>query len=109
MSRMVLGIVGSYRKGGSIDQTVSAVLASATAAGAATDKIYLLDSHIEFCTNCRRCTQQPGPNLGRCFLEDLAAMREHLELPERMLRQARSAGKNLVNQADRRELPDSHA
>jgi hypothetical protein len=70
MSRMILGIVGSYRKGGTIDQAVSTVLAAAAAGGAATEKIYLLDSRIEFCTNCRRCTQQPGPAPGRCFLED---------------------------------------
>lgn len=70
MSRTVLGIVGSYRKGGSIDQAVTAVLAAAAADGAATEKIYLLDSHIEFCTNCRSCTQHPGDEPGRCFLED---------------------------------------
>jgi len=70
MSRTVLGIVGSYRKGGAIDQTVSEVLASAAEGGAATEKIYLLDSRIEFCTNCRSCTQQPGADPGRCSLED---------------------------------------
>jgi hypothetical protein len=70
MSRTVLGIVGSYRKGGIIDQTVSAVLAAAAEGGVATDKVYLLDARIEFCTNCRRCTQHPGPDPGRCPLED---------------------------------------
>lgn len=80
MSRMVLGIVGSYRKGGAIDQAVSTVLVAAAAGGAATEKIYLLDSHIEFCTNCRICTQQPGPDPGRCFLEDdMAGIIERIE------------------------------
>lgn len=80
MSRMVLGIVGSYRKGGSIDQAVSAVLAAAAAGGAATEKIYLLDSHIEFCTNCRSCTQQPGYAPGPCSLEDdMAGLIERIE------------------------------
>lgn len=66
----VLGIVGSYRRGGTIDQAVSAVLAGAEEDGAAVEKLYLLDQHIEFCSNCRRCTQQPGPAPGRCHLED---------------------------------------
>jgi len=80
MTQTVLGIVGSYRKGGAIDQTVSAVLAGAAAGGAATEKIYLLDSRIEFCTNCRNCTQHPGPDPGRCFLEDdMAGLIERIE------------------------------
>ena len=80
MRRMVLGIVGSYHKGGTIDQAVSAVLAAAAAGGAATEKIYLLDSRIEFCTNCRLCTQHPGPDPGRCFLEDdMAGLIERIE------------------------------
>lgn len=70
MGRMVLGFVGSYRKGGTIDQAVSTVLAAAAEGGATTEKIYLLDRHIEFCTNCRRCTQQAGPYPGQCFQED---------------------------------------
>lgn len=77
---MVLGIVGSYRKGGTIDQAVSTVLAAATERGAATEKIYLLDSRIEFCANCRNCTQQSGPDPGRCFLEDdMAGLIERIE------------------------------
>jgi hypothetical protein len=55
----VLGIVGSYRKGGHIDTAVSAILASAATAGANTQKVYLQDQHIEFCTNCRHCLQNP--------------------------------------------------
>ncbi len=26
--------------------------------GAVTSKIHLVDKHIEFCTNCRKCTQE---------------------------------------------------
>jgi multimeric flavodoxin WrbA len=59
MSRRILGIVGSYRQGGTIDQAVSAVLAAAAEGGAATEKVYLCESRIEFCTNCRRWTP-PG-------------------------------------------------
>ncbi len=47
----VVGIVGSYRKGKTIDSAVSAVLEGAQAKGAETKKIYLIDEHIEFCTN----------------------------------------------------------
>ena len=41
-----------------IDTAVSAVLAGAAEQGARTQKIYLVDKHIEFCTNCRTCAQQ---------------------------------------------------
>ncbi|MBI5446452.1 MAG: flavodoxin family protein, partial [Deltaproteobacteria bacterium] len=70
MPRKVLGIVGSYRKGGAIDTLVSEVLCAAGEAGAETTKIYLVDRRIEFCTNCRRCTQVPGPDPGPCLHND---------------------------------------
>ena len=66
----VVGIVGSYRKGGYIDSTVNEVLSAARGRGAETEKIFLLDQHIEFCTNCRTCMQEPGPERGKCILED---------------------------------------
>ncbi len=66
----IVGIVGSYRKHGAIDTAVSEILTAAAAAGADTDKIYLRDQHIEFCTNCRACLQQPGPQRGECVLQD---------------------------------------
>jgi NAD(P)H-dependent FMN reductase len=58
VSKKVIGIVGSYRKGRIIDTAISAVLDGAQAGGAETKKVYLLDKHIEFCTNCRNCTQR---------------------------------------------------
>ncbi|MHC4171369.1 MAG: flavodoxin family protein [Planctomycetota bacterium] len=58
MGIKVVGIVGSYRKGKTIDNAVSAVLEGAKATGAETKKFYLLDEHIEFCTNCRSCAQE---------------------------------------------------
>ena len=33
-------------------------------------KIYLIDKHIEFCTNCRTCTQQEGSQRGQCPIDD---------------------------------------
>ncbi len=70
MSTKVLGIVGSYRKGGAVDTLVDKMLAGAASRGAETEKIYLVDAKIEFCTNCRACTQPPGPAPGPCPLED---------------------------------------
>lgn len=66
----VLALVGSYRKGGTIDSLVDEVLASAQKEGAHTRKIYLIDKQIEFCTNCRTCTQEPGANRGTCIHHD---------------------------------------
>jgi multimeric flavodoxin WrbA len=70
LATRILGIVGSYRKGGIIDSLVSETLAAAEGQGAATAKVHLVDMHIEFCTNCRTCTQQPGPGRGKCIHND---------------------------------------
>lgn len=70
MAKKILGIVGSYRKNGMIDRLVTETLASAEALGAVTKKIYLTDLHIEFCNNCRYCTQKPGPEPGKCVHAD---------------------------------------
>jgi len=70
MAKKIVGIVGSYRKGGNVDALVSEVIDAASAAGAETEKIYLLDKRIEFCTNCRACTQAPGKTPGECVSDD---------------------------------------
>lgn len=70
MTKKVVGIVGSYRKGHTIDSAVSAVLEGAKEMGAETRKIYLLDKHIEFCTNCRTCTQEKDATRGKCARDD---------------------------------------
>lgn len=70
MAKTILGIVGSYRKNGIIDCLVTETLSSAEALGAATKKIYLSDAHIEFCKNCRQCTQEPGTEPGQCVHAD---------------------------------------
>ncbi|HUT94025.1 MAG TPA: flavodoxin family protein [Thermoguttaceae bacterium] len=69
-TKKILAIVGSYRKEGTVDQAVSAILASAAECGAETSKIYLADAYIEFCTNCRTCTQGPGDCRGTCVIPD---------------------------------------
>jgi multimeric flavodoxin WrbA len=66
----ITAIIGTYRKGGIVDQAVDAILDSAREQGAETTKIYLIDKHIEFCANCRTCTQQPGEKAGQCVIAD---------------------------------------
>jgi NAD(P)H-dependent FMN reductase len=70
MATRVLAILGTYRRGGALDSVVDAVLAGARENGAETSKVYLLDKHIEFCTNCRSCSQLAGPERGKCVLQD---------------------------------------
>jgi NAD(P)H-dependent FMN reductase len=70
MSKKIVAIVGSYRKGGTIDTAVEAILAGAREKGAKTHTIYLTEQHIEFCTNCRLCVQAPGLERGKCAQQD---------------------------------------
>jgi hypothetical protein len=70
MARNVLAIIGSYRKGGVVDTAVDAVLEGAHENGANVRKIYLIDQHIEYCRNCRNCTQEAGAARGKCAIED---------------------------------------
>lgn len=65
MSARVVAIVGSYRSGGVTDRAVEAVLE-----GAQTRTFHLTEQHIEFCRNCRECTQQPGVQRGPCKQQD---------------------------------------
>jgi len=76
----VVAVVGSYRRGGTVDSAVEAVLEGAREKGAETVTFYLTEKHIEFCTNCRACVQTPGEARGRCAQEDdLEAMLEAIE------------------------------
>ena len=70
----ILVINGSYRKDGFTDQTVGALTQALVAAGAELDTIFLRAYPIEFCLNCRECTQQPGAAPGECVHHD--GMRE---------------------------------
>jgi len=70
VSKKVVAILGTYRKGGTLDTAVEAILEGARNRRASTRTIYLIDRHIEFCTNCRQCTQEPGPERGRCRQND---------------------------------------
>ena len=76
----VVAVVGTYRRGRTIDTAVEEALRGARDGGAETEKIQLLDKHIAFCTNCRACTQTPGSDRGCCVLDDdMAAILETLE------------------------------
>jgi multimeric flavodoxin WrbA len=70
MSKKIVAIIGSYRKGGVIDTAIQAVLEGARRKGAETQAFHLTDQHIEFCTNCRQCAQTPSAERGKCTLED---------------------------------------
>ena len=70
MSARVVAIVGSYRSGGVTDRAVEAVLEGARVLGAQTRTFHLTEQHIEFCRNCRECTQQPGVERGPCKQQD---------------------------------------
>jgi NAD(P)H-dependent FMN reductase len=70
MPKKVVAIIGSYRKGGTVDTAVDAVLGGAREHGAETTKIYLIDQHIEYCRNCRTCTQTESPVRGECTIQD---------------------------------------
>lgn len=74
-----LGIVGSYRKGGVTDTVVSEVLDAAAKNGAITSKIYLTDCKINFCTNCRECTQPPGRDRVPCVVNTDDDMNDIIE------------------------------
>ncbi len=70
MVTKVVAIVGSYRKGGTVDSAVEAVLAGAREKGAETVTFYLTEKHVEFCTNCRQCVQAAGNERGKCVQQD---------------------------------------
>ena len=66
----ILAINGSYRDDGITDQAVAALTRAVEAAGAEVEIILLRDYPIDFCRNCRVCTQQPGAAPGECVLHD---------------------------------------
>lgn len=69
MTRL-LAVNGSYRENGAIDQAVEVAVQTATEAGVAIEVIRLRDFPIEFCRNCRQCTQAPGEASGQCIQQD---------------------------------------
>jgi len=70
MTRKIIALSGSYRRDGTIERALDAILQAAAERGAETEKIRLIESRIEFCRNCRTCTQQEGPHRGTCVHAD---------------------------------------
>ena len=66
----ILAIDGSYRDDGITDQAVAAAAQGARDAGAEVEIVHLREHPIEFCLNCRECTQQPGEAPGQCVQHD---------------------------------------
>lgn len=75
MSKKVLAIAGSPRKGGNSDLLCDAFLRGGAAAGHATEKLYVQDLHLAPCLACYGCR-----NTGRCVQRDgMDAALEKLE------------------------------
>ncbi len=66
----ILAINGSYRDDGITDQAVGAIVQAVELAGAEVELILLREHPIEFCLNCRECTQQTGNSPGKCVQND---------------------------------------
>jgi NAD(P)H-dependent FMN reductase len=66
-----LAIVGSYRKGRTIDTLVDKAIEGAESAGAEVEKIHLIDQHIEYCRNCMVCRNNDcAPEPAPCPIDD---------------------------------------
>ncbi len=82
----VLAINGSYRDDGITDQVVRIALETLESAGASIENVNLRQYPIEFCLNCRECTQQPGASPGRCVLDDgMAALIDKIEQADALI------------------------
>lgn len=66
----ILAINGSYRDDGITDQAVDTAVRALQASGAEVEMVLLREYPIEFCLNCRECTQQPGDAPGKCVHDD---------------------------------------
>ena len=69
----IVAIMGSYRKGRTIDTLLDQAIAGALAAQPDTrvDKIVLIDRHIEYCRNCMACRKDdPSKSIATCVIQD---------------------------------------
>ncbi len=73
----VVAIMGSYRRGGTVDAITERLLAGARAEGAETEKVVLVDRDIQYCRNCFACYQDAEAPIGKCVRDD--DVREILE------------------------------
>lgn len=69
----ILAIIGSYRKGKTIDTLIDKAIEGAKAKvnGVSVEKLYLVDKHIEYCRNCMVCrNDDPGKKMAACVIAD---------------------------------------
>ncbi len=66
----ILAINGSYRDDGITDQVVHKIAQALLSAGAKVEIILLREYPIEFCLNCRECTQKAGDSPSKCVQHD---------------------------------------
>jgi NAD(P)H-dependent FMN reductase len=79
----VLAINGSYRDDGITDQIVETMAQAVAAAGGEIEVVQLRNYPIEFCLNCRECTQHPGTAPGQCVHSDgMAALIDKIEFAD---------------------------
>jgi multimeric flavodoxin WrbA len=67
---MILAINGSYRDDGVTDKTVAVLKQALEDSGEQVEVVLLREYPIEFCLNCRECTQQSGVEPGKCVQHD---------------------------------------
>ncbi len=68
--KKILALNGSYRDGGITDQAINCMAQVIRAQGAEVEVINLRDYPVNFCLNCRECTQHPGASPGKCVQND---------------------------------------
>lgn len=69
-TQKILVINGSYREGGFTDQAVNIAADCLRTSGIEVETIRLREYPIEFCLNCRECTQAAGESPGLCVQQD---------------------------------------
>ena len=86
MPKKILAISGSYRAGHTVEAVISEILAAAQAHGAEVESVFLRERHIEFCRNCRCCTQVGGDAPGPCPVhDDMAALIDRIEAADALV------------------------
>ena len=69
-TKKVLVINGSYRDDGITDQAIAFAVEALIETGVSVETILLREYPIQFCLNCRECTQVPGSAPGQCVQSD---------------------------------------
>ena len=68
----IVAIMGSYRRGKTIDTLIDKAIDGAKAARAdvKVEKITLIDKQINYCANCMACRDDPATPYARCVIQD---------------------------------------